>query len=138
MNASQTHETMASREADRSLPGNLAELTHHTIDLLRKEMKLAKVEVGEKLDQARQGMTNLAVGGLILFAGVLTLLAAAVLGIGLYIPYWASALIVGGAVALIGAVMLGKGRHDVQPESLEPERTIDEIQRDKRLVQEHA
>ena len=52
MNASQTHEGMASREADRSLPGNIAELTHHTIDLLRKEMKLAKVEVGEKLTEA--------------------------------------------------------------------------------------
>lgn len=138
MNASQTHESMASREADRSLPGNIAELTHHTIDLLRKEMKLAKVEVGEKLDQVKVGITNLAFGGMILFAGVLTLLAAAVLGIGLYIPYWLSALIVGGVVALIGAIMLGKGRHDVQPENLEPERTMDELQRDKRLVQEHA
>jgi len=138
MNASHTPESMASREADRSLPGNIAELTHHTIDLLRKEMKLAKVEVGEKLDQVKQGITNLAVGGLVLFAGVLTLLAAAVLGIGLYIPYWASALIVGGAVTLIGGAMLGKGRHDVRPQNLEPERTMDELKRDKQLVQEHA
>jgi hypothetical protein len=138
MNASQTHETMAPREADRSLPGNIAELTQQTIELLRKEMKLAKVEVGEKLDQAKQGVTNLAVGGMILFAGVLTLLAAAVLGIGLYIPYWASALVVGGVVALIGGAMLGKGRHDVRPKNLEPERTLGELERDKRLIQEHA
>lgn len=138
MNASQSNESMASREAERSLPGNIAELTHHTIDLLRKEMKLAKVEVGEKFDQAKAGFTNLAVGSMILFAGVLTLLAAAVLGIGLHIPYWASALIVGGVVTLIGGVMLGKGRHDVRPENLEPERTMDELKRDKRLVQEHA
>lgn len=139
MNASQTTtESMASREAERSLPGNIAELTHHTIDLLRKEMKLARVEVGEKLDQAKQGVANMAVGSMVLFAGVLTLLAAAVLGIGLYIPYWASALIVGGAVSLIGGAMLGKGRADVRPRNLEPERTMHELQRDKRLVEEHA
>jgi uncharacterized membrane protein YqjE len=129
---------MASREAERSLPGNIAELTHHTIDLLRKEMKLAKVEVGEKLDQLRQGIMSLAIGWLIFAGGLLTLLAAAVLGIGLYIPYWASALIVGGVVTLIGGAMLGKGRHDVRPQNLEPERALDELQRDKRLIQEHA
>ena len=138
MNASHSTESVASREAERSLPGNIAELTHHTIDLLRKEMKLAKVEVGEKLDQAKQGIANLAFGTLVLFAGVLTLLAAAVLGIGLYIPYWASALIVGGVVTLIGGAMLGKGRADVRPRNLEPERTMQELERDKRLIQEHA
>ena len=138
MNATQSTESMASREGERSLPGNIAELTHHTIDLLRKEMKLAKVEVGEKLDQVKQGITNLAVGSLVLFAGVLTLLAAAVLGLGLYIPYWASALIVGGVVSLIGGAMLGKGRSDVRPRNLEPERTMEELKRDKQLVQEHA
>lgn len=137
MNASQ-NESLASREADRSLPGNIAELTHQTIDLLRKEMKLARIEVGEKLDQAKQGVANLALGSMVLYAGLLTLLAAAVLGIGLYVPYWASALIVGGAVTLIGVAMLGKGRHDVRTHNLEPERTIEELKRDKRLVQEHA
>jgi hypothetical protein len=123
---------------ERSLPGNIAELTHQTIDLLRKEMKLAKVEVGEKLDQARQGLMNMVMGSMVLFCGVLALLAAAVLGIGLYIPYWAAALIVGGVVTLIGVAMLGKGRHDVRAHNLEPERTMQELKRDKRLVQEHA
>jgi hypothetical protein len=39
---------------------------------------------------------------------------------------------------LIGAVMLAAGRQAVEPKQLEPQRTLEEIQRDKQLIQEHA
>lgn len=129
---------MNADENDRSLTGHLAELMRQTIELLRKELKLAKVELGEKVDQARQGITTMALGSLILAAGLLTLLAAAVLGLGMYIPYWVAALVVGSVVTLIGGAMLGKGRTDVRAENLEPQRTLTELQRDKRLVEEHV
>jgi hypothetical protein len=46
--------------------------------------------------------------------------------------------LVGGIVTLIGGAMLGKGRQNLKPENLEPERTLEELKRDKQLVEEHA
>jgi VIT1/CCC1 family predicted Fe2+/Mn2+ transporter len=141
MDISHTKQTEAAPESgapNRSLPGHLADLTDQTIELFRKELRLAKVEMNEKFDQVKQGIGGLAAGSMILAGGLLTLLAAAVFGIGLFMPYWLSALIVGGVVTLIGGVVLGKGRQDVRPEKLEPERIIEELKRDKQLIQEHA
>jgi uncharacterized membrane protein YqjE len=140
MNATPTNESVhrTPDTNERSLPGNLAELAKETIELLRNEVRLAKSEMGEKIEQAKRGVTALSLGALVLAGGLMTLLAAAVIGIGQYMPYWASALLVGGVVTLIGGAMLGKGRQDLKPERLELERTAEELQRDKQLVEEHA
>ncbi len=125
-------------EAKRSLPGNITELAHDTIELVRKELELAKAEMGEQLAQVRQGIGSIATRAMLFAGGLLTLLAAAVIGIGLFIPYWVSALIVGGVVTLIGGAMLGWGRQEVEPEQLKPERTVEELEHDRRLIREHA
>jgi uncharacterized membrane protein YqjE len=142
MNATPTNESvpgMAGGGAtDRSLPDNLAELAKETVELLRNELRLAKLEVNDKIEQAKRGISAMTVGALVLAGGLLTLLAAAVIGIGQVMPYWASALLVGGVVSLIGGAMLGKGRQNLKPENLEPERTLEELNRDKQLVEEHA
>ncbi|MFN7150032.1 MAG: phage holin family protein [Microthrixaceae bacterium] len=143
MDLSQTKQTQNPSDApehvpERSLPGHLADLTDHTIELFRQELRLARAELNEKLDQAKRGVGSIVSGSMVLAGGLLALLAAAVLGIGLYIPYWASALIVGGVVAVIGGIMLAAGRHELEAEQLAPKRTLEEIQRDKQLIQEHA
>jgi len=131
-------DSAVAEQPERSLPGQIAELGRQSVDLLRKELQLFKLELGEKLEQLQHGAKMLAVGSLILAGGVLTLLAAIVLGIGVFIPYWASALIVGGVVTVIGIATLGKGGYAVRIEHLQPERTIEELERDKRLVEEHV
>jgi uncharacterized membrane protein YqjE len=146
MNATPTNESVpgpagggaASNAIERSLPDNLAQLAKETVELLRNELRLAKREMDEKFEQAKHGVSAMAFGGLVLAGGLLTLLAAAVIGLGEVMPYWASALLVGGIVTLIGGAMLGKGRQNLKPENLEPERTLEELKRDKQLVEEHA
>jgi hypothetical protein len=134
----QTSGDQAERAPERSLPGHLADLTDHTIELFRQELRLARAELNEKVDQAKRGVGSIVSGSMVLAGGLLTLLAAAVLGFGLFIPYWASALIVGAVVAVVGGVMLAAGRHEIEAEQLAPKRTLEEIQRDKQLIQEHA
>lgn len=123
---------------DRPLGSHLGDLTRETVELVRQEIALAKAEATEKADQAKRGAIELATGGAVLTGGLLVLLAAAVLLVGLLVPYWASALIVGGVVTAIGAVLLGKGKSDVNPKNLKPERSVQEVQRTKRMAQEHV
>lgn len=141
MQAHQGDHTTPSRD-DRSLGTLFSELTRETTTLVQQEIALAKAETSEKLSQLGSGLASLAIGGLVLFAGLLKLLDAVIFGLGELFPPdltpWLAALIVGGIVALIGAVMLQKGRSNLQPQNLVPQRTVDSLQRDQELVKEHV
>jgi hypothetical protein len=66
----------ASRDG-RSMVELLKELRDETVTLMRQEVALAKVELSEKAVRYGRNIAYLAIGGLILYAGLLFLLAAA-------------------------------------------------------------
>ncbi|GAB3403392.1 hypothetical protein GCM10027515_14320 [Schumannella luteola] len=111
------------------LPGQVTDLVHHEIELVKAEMigKLKALGIGG-------GLILGAVGILLFMLGVL--LTAAVLGLSeTGLPGWASALIVAGVlliaaaiVALIGWRKLKGGLPPV------PTEAIDSLQRDLRVV----
>jgi len=47
---------------------------------------------------------------------------------------WLAALIVGGAVALIGLILLLVAKKNLNPESMVPNRTIDSLKKDEAMV----
>lgn len=128
---------------DRSLGTLVSELTRETATLVQQEIALAKAEISEKVSQVGYGLASLVLGGLILFAGILKLLDAAIFGIaGLFANedqgLWIAALIIGGIVAIIGAIMLQKGRSNLQPGNLAPQRTAESLRRDAEFTKEHT
>ena len=127
---------------DRSIGTLVSELSQETTTLLQQEIALAKTEMSEKVSQVSTAMVSLALGGLVLFAGLLVLLDAAVYGISEVMPPdltpWLPALIVGVVVAIIGAIMLQKGRSNLKTSNLMPQRTATSLQRDKNMVKEHV
>jgi hypothetical protein len=132
----------ASSSEDRSLGTLLSDLTQETTTLVQQEVALARAEMAEKVSQVGNGLAILVIGGLILFAGLLKLLDAAIYGLGKLLPPeqvpWLAAVIVGGIVALIGLIMLLKGRSALKPKHLAPQRTAASLQRDKEFVKEHV
>jgi hypothetical protein len=137
--AAQIHERTAFEHEDRSIPRLIRDFTHETTALLRDEVDLARSEVSEKISQLGRGLTYLGAGALVLFAGLLVLLDAAVVALAEAIPpdqAWLSPLIVGGVVAIIGAIMLMSGRSRFSTAHLKPERTIEETRRNKELLKE--
>jgi len=127
---------------DRSIGTLVSELSQETTTLLQQEIALAKTEMSEKISQVSTALVRLALGGLVLFAGLLVLLDALVYGLSELLPPdltpWLPALLVGIVVAIIGAILLQKGRSNLQTSSLMPQRTATSLQRDTHMVKEQV
>jgi xanthine/uracil permease len=127
---------------DRSIGTLVSELSQETTTLLQQEIALAKTEMSEKVSQVSTALVRLALGGLVLFAGLLVLLDALVYGLSEIMPPdltpWLPALLVGIVVAIIGAILLQKGRSNLQTSSLMPQRTATSLQRDTHMVKEQV
>jgi cytochrome c biogenesis protein CcdA len=83
------------------------DLARETGTLVRQEVRLAQVEMTEKAVFAGKQAAFIAAGGAIGIVGMLSLVAALILGLGTLIPLWTSALLVG-AVFVIAAVALAE------------------------------
>lgn len=123
------------RESTRGL---LSQLVDEVTTLFRKEVELVRVEMSEAFSQAKTGITSVATGGAVLYAGFLVLLAAAVLGLANVVEPWLAALIVGAVVLIIGFIMLQVGKRKLEPSSFKPERTQSSLRKDKEMVQRRA
>lgn len=104
-----------------------ADLANQSRNLVIQEVALAKVELSEKMSQATKGMTYVAIGGAIAFAGFLALVGAAIFGLALFMPAWLAALIVGVVVAIVGYILVQMGLSDLKPKDLKPEQTIQSV-----------
>ena len=126
----------------RSLGSLFSRLIDQMTTLVQQEVALAKVETSEKVSQMGSGLASLVIGGLVLFAGLLKILDAAIYGVGKLLPpdlaLWLSALLVGVVVAIIGLIMVQKGRRNLKPGNLAPQRTIESLQRDKAFAKEQV
>ncbi len=102
--------------------------------LLRKEVALAKSEVGESVSEAKTAVGALATGGAIAMAGLVVLLMSAVYGLSNVVAPWLAALIVGAAALLAGYVMVGSAKKKMSASSIVPDRTMDSAKKDTETV----
>lgn len=111
--------------------------------LTQQVSTLVRTEVGNALDEVKSKGTKLGVGigisgagALLLFLGLATLVATAVLGLATVLAPWLSALIVAAVLLLVGAVLAKTGatkaKKAVPPA---PEATVASVQRDVQTVQ---
>ena len=124
----------------KSIPDLLSSLVHDTTELVRSEGQLIRSEMSDKLTQLQVGGSSVLAGALCLLVALVTLtgaLVAAVAKIGTpdIGPGWA-ALIVGVVIAVIGVLLLLKGRNDLSPSNLTPSRTARQLGADGKLVKE--
>lgn len=115
------------RRGGYSVTHLLRELSGETSALLVGEVALAKTEIQENVTRAQRGVMSMAAGAAVLTAGILALVASAILGLTLFIPAWLSALIVGAAITIIGALMVAAGKKKASVETLRPDKTFDTL-----------
>lgn len=126
------------KNSDKPISTLLTDLGRETGDLVQQEVRLAKAEINEKIAEMNTGISRMFSGGIVVFAGLLVLLQAVVFGLAEILQRyttqysWLSALIVGLIVAIIGVVLLQKGRHRFG--DLAPHRTVHSLGEDKDML----
>ncbi|MGH8295607.1 MAG: phage holin family protein [Steroidobacteraceae bacterium] len=118
----------------QSAMGLFRRLTDELATLLRQELALATAEISRSMRVLLTGAASLAVGGAVLFTGLLAMLAAAVLGLATVLHPWLAALVIGAAVAVIGIVLVLIGVRALDPSTLKPSRTAQSLRRDKDVI----
>ena len=87
---------------DRSLGSLLGDLAGQTAALVRGELAIARAELTKTATQTGKDVGQLLIGGAVVYAGFLVLLAAAVLGLATVLAAWLAAVIVGLIVLAVG------------------------------------
>lgn len=121
---------------ERSIGEVLSDLFSDGSELIRQEVELAKTEMRENISNMTRDSIGIVVGGVMALVGMLALVAAAILALGLVLPYWASALIVGGLLMIIGLIVVMANVQAIKKNGIAPKRTMETIREDARMVRE--
>ena len=116
---------------DRSLGELFSELSRQTSTLIRQEVALAKAEMKQKGTEVGKDVGMMAAGGALAYAGLLALIATAIIALAYFIPWWLSALIVSVVVLGAGGLLLQRGLSALKQTSMAPEQTIETLKEDK-------
>ena len=108
-------------------------LIHEVSTLFRQELALAGAELTRTLGKFLAAAAVAGAGGALLFAGLLVLLAAAVLGLSHIMAGWLAALLVGIVVSVVGIVAIVTGARTL-PETLQPKRSVRSLSKDKDVL----
>ena len=112
----------------RPLADLFSNLMRDITTLVRSEMALARAEMGAKVSRVGRHVGAIAAGGVLALVGLFTLAAFLVLVlVRAGMPAWASALVVGGVLTAMGAVVAMRALTALRQESLAPTETIDSL-----------
>jgi uncharacterized membrane protein YqjE len=125
---------MANGES-RSFGELLRDLAHGGAQLLRDEMRLARIELTQIAGASARGTAFVAFGAALLLLGALTLASGMVLLIGdQWLPrdrYWLAALIALVITASLAGWFAKRGLAQLSPSRLAPDDTIETLKEDK-------
>lgn len=136
-NSTVGHRSAATQEA--SVGELVGQASAQLSILVRQEMRLARAEMTRKGKRAGLGGGMFGGAGLLAGIALLALAGAAVAGIALVLPVWASCLIVAGALLAVAGVLALVGKreftHAVPPT---PQDAIDGVRADVEEIKERA
>jgi len=123
----------------RSLGELFSDLTRDVSVLVRKEIDLARTEISGRAKTVARDAATLGVGGALIYAGILALIAAVILGLAKAgLDAWLAALLVGLVVVGIGGALIQKGRTGLASTSLAPRRTVETLKDDAEWAKERV
>lgn len=124
----------------RSVPQLLADMLNELTSLFRKEIQLARAEMGEKVSEAGGAIPGIAGGAALALGGLILLLMAAAAGVARLFelaPGW-GLLIVGVLAALLGYALVRAGTSKLKATNLTPTRTAEQLARDAEAAKEQV
>lgn len=116
---------------NQSLGELISNLASQSASLVRDEVQLAKQELGEKVKTLRSATTVIIAGALCGLIAVLALCAALIAGLAEFMAVWLAALIVGGVLGIVSAIIVVTGLSRLKHANLKPEQTIETMEENK-------
>jgi uncharacterized integral membrane protein len=114
--------------SDRSVKEIIDALRPQLQELVNKQVELARTELVPVGRQAGIAVGLLVTGAVFLFVFLIFLAFTGVYVLNLFLPLWASALIVSGILLLIGGILAGTGANVLRRLDPKPHRTIRTLQ----------
>jgi uncharacterized membrane protein YqjE len=127
---------MNENRSDKPLGELFSDLASEMSSLVRQEVELAKVEVGQKAKHVGRNIGYLVVGGAIAYAALLAVIAAIILLLDNVMPSWGASLLVGVVVAGIGWLLIGKAVSALQQTDVTPRETVETLKEDAAWVKQ--
>jgi hypothetical protein len=119
------------RKDERSLGELFGDLARDMGVLVRQEVGLATMELTQKISHAARDVAMIAVGGLVVYAGLLAILAALIIALAAAgLSWWQSALLVGVVVAAVGGWLVQRGVAALRHADLTPRETLETLKED--------
>jgi uncharacterized membrane protein YqjE len=127
---------MNENRAEKPLGDLFSDLAAEMSNLVRQEVALARVELGQKAKHVGRNVGYLIVGGAIAYAALLAVLAAIIMVLDNVMPTWGAALLVGVLVAGIGWLLIGKAVSALQQTDVTPRETVETLKEDAAWVKQ--
>ena len=128
------HRVDSHERKSESVATLLRRLTHELATLFRQELALAGAQLIQTLDRILSAAAGVAAGGAVVFAGLLALVAAAILGLSNVVAPWLAALLIGGGATVAGVVVMVVAARRLRPDSLLPRRSMRSLAKDKEVL----
>lgn len=123
----------------RGLSSLLKDLAEGSGELIRAELRLARVEARDLARGLGVGTVEVAVGAVLMLLGGLALLAGLILLAGdqwLRDRYWLAALLVTVVAGVVGALFARRGLALLAPPALLPDQTVATLKEDKEWLRQ--
>ena len=118
----------------RSFVALFRDLANGSANLLRGEVRLARLEAGAIAGSVARGSAQVALGGVLLLLGTLAVATGLVLLVGdQWLPrdrYWLAAFVVVVITGAVAAWLARKGMTQLSPSQLAPDQTIETLRED--------
>jgi uncharacterized membrane protein YqjE len=123
---------------ERSLGELFSELANETTRLVRQEVQLAKIELGQKASEVGKRVGLIALGGAVAYAGLLALVAGVILLLSHFMPAWVAAVVIGIVVLGVGYYLIQQQLNALKNADLTPRATVETLQQDKEWLREQT
>jgi uncharacterized membrane protein YqjE len=115
---------------DKSVGELFSDLTREMSTLVRQEVQLAKTEMTHKAASFGKNLGFVVVAAIFALLALQALCAAAILGLAQVLAPWLAALIVGGVLLVVAAILTLVAMKAIKKEGLAPTQTVETIQED--------
>lgn len=130
---------MDTQRDDRSLGQLFGDLSRQLGTLVRKEIELARTEMTTRATTVGRDAALIGVGGALAYAAVvIALVAIALLLVELGVTPWLAFVIVAVLVGIVAAVLIQRGRAQLEKAELAPRQTIETLKDDAEWAKEQV